>query len=435
MNSLSNDLKKIQNIVDVELDKRKAIEFEETIHVFDITKKFIRDNGLMLYGGAALNALVKDKFYKKYDLPDYDFFSYDAQKHAKQLANLYAKAGYKYTEAKPGNHYGTYKVYASFIPVADITQIPKQLFLKMKKKAVFSKDLKLHTVPLDYLRMAIYIELSRPAGDISRWSKIYERLQLFNKYHPIKKPSKDIYIKYKKDESLNKILNVVKDYIIFKKLVVFGTYGFSQFVPHKNVEFPKLDKNMSFFDVLAINAKTTISELVLILKNIGFHIDTKQRKIKSIKLFGSRAIVKRSGLSSDEFFGTHYSLSYKNNLIINIFQTEACYAYFEYNNMRVASIDTMLSFFYAYKFTTRNYINVSKVQFMIEHLFHLQHKNKLSKDIKYKRFGLECYGKQKTLIDMKKEKHERIQRKDKTMKVYRPYVKPTKTKIKELIYL
>ena len=426
---------KIQEIVDKELDIRKSIEYKQTINIFDITKSFIKRKGLMLYGGAALNALVKDKFYKKHDLPDYDFISYDAQKHAKELANLYGNAGYKYTEAKPGNHYGTYKVYASFVPVADITQIPKSLFLRMKKKAVYAKDLKLYTVPLDYLRMAIYIELSRPAGDISRWSKIYERLQLFNKYHPVTKPRQNIYIKYNLNESLNQILNVVKDFIIFKKLVIFGTYGFSQFVPQKNIEFSKLDKKMSFFDVLSLKAHDSIQELSTILKNIGFHLDSKKQNIKSIKLFGSRAITKRSGLSSNEFFGTHFSLSYKNNLIINIFQTEACYSFFTHNNMRIATIDTMLSFFYAFKFTTRDYINVDKVQFMIEHLFQLQKNNKLSKNIKFQRFGFECYGNQKTLIDLKKEKHQRIQSKNSKMKVYRPLVRSTKKKVQELIYL
>lgn len=434
--SNNNNLKMIQKVVNTEMNKRKQLEYNNTIKVFDITKKFIKDNGLMLYGGAALNALVKKKFYKKYDLPDYDFLSPNAQKHSMELANLYAKEGYEYTESKPGTHFGTYKVFASFVPVADITQIPLALFKKMKKTAVYVKELDVFTVPVDYLRMAIYIELSRPAGDISRWAKIYERLQLFNKYYPIDIPKKQLYINNNEfDFKMNQILNVIKEYIIFKKLVIFGAYAMSLFLPKNNVQFPKISKNMSYIDALSINAKDTIFELRLILKNIGFHIDSTQQNVTAVKLAGSRAVVKRSGLSSKEFFGEHYSLTYKNTLLINVFQTEACYSYFNHNNMRIASIDTMLSFYYAFLFSTRTYIDVTKIKIMIEHLFNLQNKNKLKKNIKYTRFGLTCYGKQKFLKNLKIEKYNRMKTKSSNMKVHRPKVKASKKQFKEVIYL
>jgi len=32
--------------------------------------------------------------------------------------------------------------------------------------------------------MSIYQELSRPYGDVTRWSKVYERLTLLNENHP-----------------------------------------------------------------------------------------------------------------------------------------------------------------------------------------------------------------------------------------------------------
>ena len=33
----------------------------------------------------------------------------------------------------------------------------------------------------NYLRMSMYLELSRPAGDVSRWEKVLKRLTLLNK--------------------------------------------------------------------------------------------------------------------------------------------------------------------------------------------------------------------------------------------------------------
>lgn len=33
--------------------------------------------------------------------------------------------------------------------------------------------------------MGMYLELSRPAGDVSRWEKVLKRLILLNKHHPL----------------------------------------------------------------------------------------------------------------------------------------------------------------------------------------------------------------------------------------------------------
>ena len=45
--------------------------------------------------------------------------------------------------------------------------------------------------PPNFLRMAMYLELSRPKGDVSRWEKVLKRLILLNKHHPLKNPKCD----------------------------------------------------------------------------------------------------------------------------------------------------------------------------------------------------------------------------------------------------
>ena len=51
--------------------------------------------------------------------------------------------------------------------------------------------------PPNYLRMAMYLELSRPDGDVSRWEKVLKRLTLLNKHYPMKgkKSRRDIIIR------------------------------------------------------------------------------------------------------------------------------------------------------------------------------------------------------------------------------------------------
>ena len=38
----------------------------------------------------------------------------------------------------------------------------------------------------NFLRMAMYLELSRPKGDVGRWEKVLKRLILLNKHYPLK---------------------------------------------------------------------------------------------------------------------------------------------------------------------------------------------------------------------------------------------------------
>ena len=136
---------------------------------------------MVCYGGTAINNILplEDQFYdKSTELPDYDFFSSNALEHAKELADIYAKHGYDDVEAKSGVHHGTYKVFVNFIPVADITSLPRNLF-----KSIQNKSIKVDGIlyaPPDYLRMAMYLELSRPKGDVSRWEKVLKRLTLLN---------------------------------------------------------------------------------------------------------------------------------------------------------------------------------------------------------------------------------------------------------------
>jgi hypothetical protein len=117
-------------------------------------------------------------------LPDYDFYSDNALDHAKELADIYYKAGYEDVEAKSGVHHGTYKVFVNFTGIADITQMEPDLFKAISKDAIIKSGIRY--APPDFLRMAMYLELSRPDGDVSRWEKVQKRLTLLNTHYPLK---------------------------------------------------------------------------------------------------------------------------------------------------------------------------------------------------------------------------------------------------------
>ena len=166
---------------------KKIMNSPEIGKIINIVEQFLRYKKRICYGGTAINNLlpVNDQFYnKEIELPDYDFYSPEPLKDAKELADIYYEQGYTEIEAKSGMHAGTFKVFVNYIPVADITYLPEKLYKRIMQD---SKSVNgIYYCAINYLRMSMYLELSRPAGDISRWEKVLKRLSLFNKHYPLR---------------------------------------------------------------------------------------------------------------------------------------------------------------------------------------------------------------------------------------------------------
>jgi len=154
---------------------RKKINNPEVAEIIKIVEDFLKTKKRICYGGTAINNILpeQDQFYdKEVELPDYDFFSPERMEDAKLLADIYFKKGFTEVEAKSGTHAGTFKVFVNFIPVADITYLVPELYKSIMKKAISVGGI--YYSPPNYLRMLMYLELSRPSGDISRWEKSFK---------------------------------------------------------------------------------------------------------------------------------------------------------------------------------------------------------------------------------------------------------------------
>jgi hypothetical protein len=167
--------------------KYDAAHNPELLRSLAIVANFIRRKGRVCYGGTAMNEILPDsqKFYDpEVDLPDYDFFTPSLEEDTDDLVAELQKAGFKDVYKKMGIHEGTIKILVNFSPVADITRIEKGVFETLAKRAINKHGI-LYTDP-DCLRSMMYLELSRPRGMVSRWEKVFERLELINEQFPVK---------------------------------------------------------------------------------------------------------------------------------------------------------------------------------------------------------------------------------------------------------
>lgn len=167
--------------------ERFAAEDTEARKIVDTMERFLRIKKRIVYGGAAINAHLPDdkKFYDPtLYLPDYDFLTPDPLQDCADLLVAFQNEGFTDLEAKFGIHEGTYKVFVNFRPAADITYMPRDLYDRIRKDSTVIGGI--HYASVNYLRMNMYLELSRPAGMVTRWEKVYERLLLLNETYPLR---------------------------------------------------------------------------------------------------------------------------------------------------------------------------------------------------------------------------------------------------------
>lgn len=398
-----------KNIKKIEINVgKKRIGTPIIKNIIIIMEQFIKQKKLISYGGTAVNNLLplKYQFYNKnVEIPDYDMYSSDALNDAKELADIYYTKGFTNIEAKAGKHYGTYKVFVNFMPIADITQLDKDLFLKLKNTSIQINNI-LYAPP-NFLRMAMYLELSRPKGDVSRWEKIFLRLSLLNKVYPIKgeKCNTLSFINsFENDNIGTNIYNIVKNIIIENGGVFFGGYAcnvYKQYIPKYIDPYNKYPD----FDVLVENPDIIANNIKDILERNNY----TNIKINILPAIGT-------------LISEHYEVMVDNEVIIYLYKPLACISYntIKIHNkiIKIASIDTMLSFYLIFLYTEHKHYDIHRILCMAKYLINIQKKNRLSQKGLVYRFTTNCYGEQETkesIMEKKSIKYKELYNKKNTL--------------------
>ena len=386
------------------IDKKKGEEMisnPQIIKIITIVEKFLKKHKLMCYGGTAINNIlpVEDQFYNKnVELPDYDFFSPTPLKHAKELADIYYNNGFIEVEAKSGVHSGTFKVFVNYIPVADITYLNQSLYKAIKNKAI--KRDKIYYAPPNFLRMSMYLELSRPDGNVSRWEKVLKRLNLLNKSYPLNKNicknmsfEKLIHYGTKSNHKTHikkDLYQLLLNFFITHKCVMFGMYA-GHLYHNTYKKKTKTIKKIPDFDIFYEDP----DELSVMLKN-----KLKQNGYENIEIIKHEEI--------GDVIPEYIDFRVNNKTLVFIFKPIACHSYnvltIKDKKVRIASIETILSFYLAFLFLKESKYKVNRLLCASSYLFRMMRRRKPDMTGIFKRFNINCIGKQLTFEMMRAEK-------------------------------
>ena len=413
------------------IQKKQLSTNEEIKKIIAIVEEFLKTKDTICYGGTAINNILppQAQFYDKdIDIPDYDFFTPDALDYAKELADIYADAGYEEVEAKAGMHFGTFKVFVNFIPIADITYIHPDLYKNLKKDTIVIDGI--HYAPPNFLRMSMYYELSLPEGDVSRWEKVLKRLVVLNKYYPLDTPFSCEEVDFQRNLEagyLNEELLyvVVRDAFIEKGVVFIGGYSSSLYARYSSEhDNRKIMENIPDFDVIAENPEET-----------AHFLETRLKEAK----FNNVHLVRHSSVG--EILPSYIEVLVDKETVAFIFKPVACHNYNEIEldrgagigeggrgsganggkiTVKVGTIDTILSFYLLFLYIDTFLYYRERLLCMAHFLFKIQQRNRLNQKGLLKRFTVSCYGKQSTLNTVREKKTIMFSRlnKDKTTREY-----------------
>ena len=180
---------------------------DDIVNINKIIHDYIKLNRRKIYGGYALDLLVKNKGKMLYDnkvilkTPDIDFYSHEPIKDLIKLCNLLDDAGFSYVMGKEAMHKETYSITVNMKLFCDITYVP----VNINKTIPFNIIDDYHIVSplfmsIDYLRI-----LSDPITSYWRIKKSFDRFALLTDCYPLndiikKNPNIKIDEKYIKNQ-------------------------------------------------------------------------------------------------------------------------------------------------------------------------------------------------------------------------------------------
>lgn len=394
-----------------ELIKYEAAHNPEIQYAIDIVGHFLRKSGRVCYGGTAINAILPRslRFYDpQKDLPDYDFFTPNPEQDIKAIVKELQQAGFPDVIERVGMHEGTHKILVNFVPIADISHLDDSLYRALYKRSI--KRDGIHYADADFLRMLMYLELSRPRGQVERWSKVFERLTLLNEAYPPKAcrtSTDDLVNRVKLPFPIRKAL---LDYVIENERVLMGA------------------EVISLYDWLITKSRKFNSNITWFLKKDGMMVflspEAERDAARLKEIFASDAITIQTEEAKGEIVPQRSIVSYRGMPFVEILQEVACHSFTTLTlkggkQLKVASLETMITFYFALMLFTKDekilqFYMTCLCQKLVEMSEALHRKGGVGP---IPAFSIECSGYQKGYATLLKEKFSRIAKEKKKQKM------------------
>lgn len=169
--------------------QRRDADGPATDRALEVVAAFIRERGLVLFGGLAIDYALRLKggrLYPDDERPDFDFLSPRSVDDAYDLADRLHAAGFEAVGVIRAIHVQTMRVRTNFVYVADVGYAPPEVFAALPTVEYQG----MRVIHPDYQRMdqllAFCFPLNGPPREdvFHRWRKDLKRFRLYEEFYP-----------------------------------------------------------------------------------------------------------------------------------------------------------------------------------------------------------------------------------------------------------
>jgi len=385
---------------------------EHIVHAIQVVEEFLKKKHRICYGGQALNAHLpaKYKFYDTdYSIPDYDFFSPSQNEDINILVKDLKRAGFTEISAREGMHKGTVKIYVEYVPVADITEIDRKLYNMLSSRE--SRINGISYLDPNTLRMLMYLELSRPRGELSRWEKVYERLLLFNEFLPPTTCS-----------NITKKNGGLKGFITQEQVEQVLSFIIENDCIFAGADLANLYED-TLYKIKGMKQRHSSKWILSSKKPIVF-LSTEPEKHAQELVYGwdttdtSKKLRIKTHKSTDVDLVPSMTFIYQGKrLCVLIVHQSACQAYFTValgpsRSLKIASMDTLITLYFSLGLYRSAFFDIGSMECLAEKLVQINLKARSNPSTSpFPFISIKCIGHQKTLPSLIRSKVKRITKK------------------------
>lgn len=336
---------------------------EEVDKIYDIVIKFVKQNRRKVYGGFALNMILKEKnkkdaLYPDDELPDIDVYSPEPIKDLYKVCNLIFDAGYKDVVGKEGVHSGTYKIFAGKINVLDVSYVPRNIYNKLPFKEIEGYTvIHPHFMSIDYLRMFTdpldsYWRLSDKKID-PNGKDAFKRFVKLQSYYPFPHTENKLVVSDNND-NIEKLLRLTLRYTLNKETMMhIGTYAYNMFLMDSGILKSKKKEHKKFkivnipqYEIISTRYNEDALSLINEMKTQFPDMASDIKHIEHYPFYG--------------YLGYHVCIYYKDRLITTIYHynkrctpylTETAYDFVEDGHSKVSGKLRMGTFYVSALYT------------------------------------------------------------------------------------
>lgn len=290
-----------------DISEKRSVNFSDIEKALDIVRKFIIDKKLLIFGGMAIDLNLKitghPGIYKENAIPDYDFMSPNFYDDSNELAKILYESGLVNISSINAMHVTSRKVRVNFVPVADISYVPKNIYEKIPFVTVSgnAKNIReykgLKIVHPDFQRLDLHrsfnIPFSNPPQEVilHRLEKDQKRFRLFDHQFPVKIDAKLLEktnpFKFKQSETVT--LELDKNYL--QNAVIGGVINYAILIKFievlksiKSMFYPMIEKSgvQSYIDEKF--SQILYAQFDMTKEHIVVNLPSELKKIKKVNV-------------------------------------------------------------------------------------------------------------------------------------------------------